>query len=111
MRILCGWHRGSLAVIHNPSAPRPDINLPVNEALLHRSRASTRTLGVYADPCGSAAIARSRLGDMLVILEEREQDRIIRAADETISRARPGDHTSYPSASITGANIGITGAK
>lgn len=46
-----------------------------------------RGLSVFADPFGIAAIPLSRLGDMLTVLEEPDQDRIIRAIDEMISRA------------------------
>ena len=41
---------------------------------------------VYADPLDIAAIPVTRLGDVLAIMSESDQDRIIRAVDEMISR-------------------------
>jgi toxin CcdB len=42
---------------------------------------------VYADPLDIATVPASRLGDVLEILPESDQDRIIRTIDEMISRA------------------------
>ena len=42
---------------------------------------------VYADPLDIATVPVSRLHDILEILADSDQDRIIRAVDELISRA------------------------
>ena len=42
---------------------------------------------VLANPLGIASISRARLGEILAGLADSEQDRIIRAIDETIGRA------------------------
>jgi toxin CcdB len=44
-------------------------------------------LSFYADPLDIAAVPVSRLGEIVDILAESDQDRIIRALDEMISRA------------------------
>jgi toxin CcdB len=41
---------------------------------------------VYADPLDVAAVPASRLRDILEILQDSDQDRIIRAIDEMVSR-------------------------
>jgi toxin CcdB len=42
---------------------------------------------VYANPLDIATVAFSRLGEVLEILADRDQDRIIRCIDEMVSRA------------------------
>ncbi len=48
---------------------------------------TVRKQAVYADPLNLATVPAKRLTDMLEILPEAAQDRIIRAIDEMISRA------------------------
>jgi toxin CcdB len=42
---------------------------------------------LYADPLDIATVPMSRLGEVFEILSESDQDRIIRAVDEMVSRA------------------------
>lgn len=42
---------------------------------------------VFANPFDLATVPASRLGEAVAILSERDQDRIIRAVDELVSRA------------------------
>ena len=50
-------------------------------------RFSIRDELVFADPLNLATIPRAKLGDVVEILPEPAQDRVIRAMDEMISRA------------------------
>jgi hypothetical protein len=42
---------------------------------------------VYADPLDIATAPAQRLGEVLLVLPESDQDRIIRSVDEMLSRA------------------------
>ena len=44
-------------------------------------------LAVYANPLDIATVPASRLANLLVVLPESDQDRIIRAIDEMVNRA------------------------
>ncbi len=64
---------------------RPDFRSPPDHPLTPRMTVQGQP--VYANPLNIVSIPVRRLTDVLEVLPEPEQDRIIRAIDEMISRA------------------------
>jgi toxin CcdB len=68
-----------MALVHPGSGSPPDHPLTPRITVQGRS--------VYADPLNIATVPARRLTTMLEVLADADQDRIIRAIDEMISRA------------------------
>ena len=64
---------------------RPGVRSPKDHALTPHIVVQGQT--VYANPLNIATIAVSRLKNVLEILRDSDQDRIIRAIDEMVTRA------------------------